>query len=251
MRNVPILILILLVKISFGEYTYPVSICATESGWNEAGVRSGLPVSSRHGNFSQYEAFALYGLPCNRENVSGWSMSPHINTSLGVLTDRNETGLIASLGAAMVLNKQDSGASTELGINTNLLDRRTFGSVDFGSILQFGAYLGIHYRLHNGPKIGYRIQHMSNGHIFIQTALQIQALICIWPQLALFFRIEDNFLYSHFPGTNDRIYQPEPDKPRHAISYKGNHRKAHNLWAFIGMHHDRGTNYYGGQDHAG
>ena len=161
MRNA----LLLLLSITFVVIIRPVLSCATDFGWNEVGVRTGFPVSSRLGHFSQHEVFAVYGLPWNWLNISGWSITPHINTSLGVLTDRNETGIIASVGATMVLNKHKSGVSTELGINANLLDRRNFGNVDFGSILQFGEFAGISYRFNNRLKIGYRIQHMSNGRI--------------------------------------------------------------------------------------
>jgi Lipid A 3-O-deacylase (PagL) len=70
------------------------------------------------------------------------------------------------VGTALVLNKKRTGFSTDLGINANFLDRRQFGRQDFGSILQFGAYLGINYCFDNGIKVGYRLQHISNGHLF-------------------------------------------------------------------------------------
>jgi hypothetical protein len=70
------------------------------------------------------------------------------------------------VGTALSLNKKGIGVTTDLGINFNFLDRRHFGQQDFGSILQFGAYLGVNYCFDNGIKIGYRLQHLSNGHIF-------------------------------------------------------------------------------------
>ena len=144
----------------------PASTLAAESGWNEAGVRMGIQVNSKEVYFHQYEAFAVYGLPWEWRSASGWGVAPQANVSLGVLDGGGETGLIGALGTALTLDKPGAGFSTDLGINFNLLDRRRFGRQDFGRILQFGAYLGVNYRFTNNIKIGYRLQHLSNGHIF-------------------------------------------------------------------------------------
>lgn len=144
----------------------PVSGLAAESGWNEAGVRMGLQVSSKEMYFRQYEAFAVYGLPWDWRSASGWGVSPQANVSLGALDGGKETGLIGSVGTALSLDKKGIGFTSDLGINFNFLDRRYYGNQDFGSILQFGAYLGVNYRFGSGIKIGYRLQHISNGHIF-------------------------------------------------------------------------------------
>jgi len=158
-------ILIEILLISFLGSLCPVSARSAESGWSEAGVRIGIQASSRRVYFRQYDAFAEYRLPMDWRDSSGWGISPHVNVSLGALNGGDETGFIGSGGSALVLDKHGSGFTTDLGININLLDRRHIGSMDFGSILQFGAYLGINYRFDNGLKIGYRLQHISNGHI--------------------------------------------------------------------------------------
>ena len=139
---------------------------SAESGWNEVGVRMGLQAIPKHEYFRQYEAFAVYGLPWDWQTSSGWGVTPQANTSLGILDCGKETGFIGSMGTALTLYKQGIGLTSDLGINFNFLDRRQFGNQDFGSILQFGAYLGINYRFNNGTKIGYRFQHISNGHVF-------------------------------------------------------------------------------------
>jgi hypothetical protein len=152
--------------ISFVGGVFPAVTLAAESGWNEAGVRMGLQVGPKHEYFQQYEAFGIYGLPWDWRGPSGWGLTPQLNTSLGALNGGGETGFIGSVGTAIVLNKTGSGFSTDFGINANFLDRRQFGRQDFGSILQFGANLGISYCFNNGIKFGYHIQHISNGHIF-------------------------------------------------------------------------------------
>lgn len=157
--SIEILLLSLFICIS------PLSGISAESGWNEAGVRVGIKAVTKHESFTQYDAFAVYGLPYDWRISSGWSVAPNAEASLGVLDGGGKTGFIGSVGTALVLNKLNSGVTTDLGINANVLNRRYFGKQDFGSILQFGAYIGIHYCFSNGVKIGYRLQHISNGHI--------------------------------------------------------------------------------------
>jgi hypothetical protein len=159
-------IVIGLLLISIIGSVVPAAARPAKSGWNEAGVRMGLQVSSKEMYFRQYEAFAVYGLPWDWRSASGWGVNPQANVSLGVLDGGKESGLIGSVGTALSLNKKGIGVTTDLGINFNFLDRRHFGQQDFGSILQFGAYLGVNYCFDNGIKIGYRLQHLSNGHIF-------------------------------------------------------------------------------------
>lgn len=143
----------------------PVSGFTAEPGWNEVGARMGLQFSSKQYYFRQYEIYAVYGLPWDWRHSSGWGVKTQLETSVGALVNKRESGFIGSLGTAVSLDKQGLGLSTDLGINANFLDRRHFGDLDFGSILQFGAFLGINYRFDNGIKIGYRIQHISNGHL--------------------------------------------------------------------------------------
>jgi hypothetical protein len=159
-------IFIAIMLIAFIGSISPVSSQSAESGWNEIGVRTGIQSAPRHEYFHQYEAFGIYGLPWDWRDSSGWGLTPQAEISLGVLDGGGETSAIGSGGSAIVLNKLGSGLSADFGINANLLGRRHFGNQDFGSILQFGAYMGVNYCINNKIKIGYRIQHISNGHIF-------------------------------------------------------------------------------------
>jgi hypothetical protein len=69
------------------------------------------------------------------------------------------------LGSGLTISKKGFNLVPELGINLSLLDRRQFGRQDFGSILLFGAYVGLSYHFDCGLGIGYRIQHLSNNKI--------------------------------------------------------------------------------------
>jgi hypothetical protein len=143
------------------------AFCAdAPAGWREVGLRMGLQAGDRHGYFHQYEMFAVYGLPWDWRSSSGWGLAPQLNASAGALHRSEETGFIGSAGTGLVLDNPQFGLAPEIGINANMLDRRRIGDRDFGSILQFGAYIGLFYRFDLGLKIGYRLQHISNGHIF-------------------------------------------------------------------------------------
>ncbi len=125
----------------------------------------GVQASSRDQYFHWYEAFAVHTLPWDWRSSSGWGVTPNAGFTLGALDGGGEIGFIGSVGTALILNKREPGFTTDLGINANLLDRRQFGRMDFGSILQFSAYIGINYSFKNGLKFGYRLLHISNGHI--------------------------------------------------------------------------------------
>ena len=157
-RRITIVLILLFPLISFNP--------AAEAGWQEAGVRMGIQAGKKHAYFHQYDVFAVYGLPWDWRWSSGWGLTPQLNTSAGVLDGADETGFIGSVGTGLVLNKPGNGIALDVGINANLLDRRRFGGQDFGSLLQFGAYLGVTYRFANRLGIGYHLQHISNGHIF-------------------------------------------------------------------------------------
>ncbi len=143
------------------------AICAdAPAGWNEAGLRMGIQASEKRAYFHQYEMFAVYGLPWDWRFSSGWGLAPQLSVSAGALHSTRETGFIGSVGTGLVLDKPQFGLAPEIGINVNIMDRSRFGDQDFGSILLYGAYIGLFYRFDRGLKIGYRLQHISNGHIF-------------------------------------------------------------------------------------
>ena len=137
-----------------------------EASWQEAGVRMGLQAGPKREYFHQYEAFAVYGLPWEWRTSSGWGLATQTSVSAGALVGGDETGFIGSVGTGLVFDRLGNGIALEMGINADLLDRRKFGRQDFGSILLFGANVGLSYRFSCGLGISYRIQHLSNGHIF-------------------------------------------------------------------------------------
>jgi hypothetical protein len=161
-RSLAILFLLLFLL----SNSWPAFCSDAKAGWNEVGLRMGLQASHKHDYFHQYEMFAVYGLPWDWRSSSGWGLAPQLNVSAGALHTVHVTGFIGSVGTGLVLDNPHYGVAPEIGINANLLDRRQFADQDFGSILQLGAYMGLFYRFDCGFKIGYRLQHISNGHVF-------------------------------------------------------------------------------------
>jgi hypothetical protein len=136
-----------------------------QEGWNEFGVRTGIQAGPKREYFHLYEIYAVYGLPWEWRSGTGWGIDSQLNTSLGSLHTAADTGVIGSLGTGVTVTKAGFNLVPEAGINVNLTDKRQFGKQDFGSVLLFGAYLGLSYRFDSGFGIGYRMLHLSNGHI--------------------------------------------------------------------------------------
>jgi len=136
-----------------------------QAEWLETGIRIGVQAGPRREYFHLYEAFAVYGLPWEWRNSSGWGAAPSFNVSAGALAGGNESGFIGGAGVGLAFNKDNAGISLDTGVGLDLMDRRQFGEQDFGSILLWGAYVGLSYRFKGGLGIGYRLQHLSNNRI--------------------------------------------------------------------------------------
>lgn len=138
---------------------------AAGEGWHEGGIRMGIQAGPRKEYFHLYELYAVYGLPWTWQPATEWIIASHLSTSLGALHTATDTGVIGSLGAGLKMARTAFNLVPELGVSFSLLDKRQFGRQDFGSILLWGAYIGLSYRFDNGIGIGYRILHLSNNHI--------------------------------------------------------------------------------------
>jgi hypothetical protein len=151
-----------------GLLSLPVVLEAAEtsSGWSEAGIRMGIQAGPKREYFHLYEVFAAYDLPWNWQSSSGWEITSKLNTSLGALHTAAETGVIGSLGTSLYVTKPGLNLIPEVGINIDLMDKRHYGKQNFGSSLLFGAYICLPYHFDCGVGIGYRLLHLSNGHIF-------------------------------------------------------------------------------------
>lgn len=133
--------------------------------WNDLGLRTSFSASTRSEYFQQYDLFFNYGIPLEWRGSEGWGIGTRFESSMGALHGGGKTGFIGSGGPGVSFNKSGTGASFDVGVNVNLLDRRRFGRHDFGTPVLFGAYLGASYRFDNGIRAEYRLHHISNGHL--------------------------------------------------------------------------------------
>lgn len=157
---------LILTMLAFLGTTHIVMAAAEENGWNEAGIRVGFQEGTRNEYFRQYEVFAVHGLPWDWRASSGWGVDTNFEISAGALQGGSEVGFMGTAGPGISLNKSGKGLALDLGINIDILDRCKFINQNFGGNLLFGAYMGLSYRFEDWIKVGYRIQHISNGHIF-------------------------------------------------------------------------------------
>ncbi|MDO9308397.1 MAG: acyloxyacyl hydrolase [Deltaproteobacteria bacterium] len=160
-----------IVSILIISFILLIAVPTAYAEWREAGVRMGLQAGPKREYFHLYEAFGVYGLPWDWRAASGWGVSPQLSTSAGALVGGQETGFIGSIGTGLVFDKNGKGGAVEAGLNIDLLDKRQFGHQDFGSVLLWGAYIGLSYRFASGLGVGYRLQHLSNNRILYSSKI--------------------------------------------------------------------------------
>ncbi|CAH2031896.1 acyloxyacyl hydrolase [Trichlorobacter ammonificans] len=146
----------------FGATTAP----AAEDGWQQAGLRAGTRFGEGKKAFQMYEAFAAYALPWEWRNSSGWGLAPRLTVAAGALTSSDVSGFIGTAGAGVLVGKPKTGPGLEVAVMAALLDKRTFGTYDLGSMLLFGGSVGVSWRFPCGLGLAYHIKHLSTGHLF-------------------------------------------------------------------------------------
>lgn len=143
----------------------PETADAATQRWNDLGLRTAFQAGTKREYFHQYEIFFNYGIPLEWRHDSGWGLGTRFECALGALHGDGDTGAIGSGGPGISFNRNGTGPSLDLGINLDLLEKRTYGTQNFGSHVQFGAYAGASWRLSNGIRAEYRLHHISNGHL--------------------------------------------------------------------------------------
>jgi hypothetical protein len=160
--------------------------CHEEQGWKSVSIRGGVEATQRTQYFHQYEVAADYLLPWSLRAANGFGLSMEAETSLGALHAAGRTGVLASVGPTLVLDKGGKGLTFKIGGNLYGVSRHSYGSVDLNGYLLFAGHVDLLYRFAAGPGIGYRFQHMSNGGLGIgggnnsNTGLDLHMLELSW-----------------------------------------------------------------------
>lgn len=105
----------------------------------------------------------------------GWHLSGSWDLGMGILHGGSVTAGILTdsaleLGATPVLRMQrDSreGLYVEAGVGIHLLSNARIGTLDLGSVYQFGSRMGLGVRFGREQTfdLSYHVQHMSNGSL--------------------------------------------------------------------------------------
>jgi hypothetical protein len=141
-------------------------ICpAQEFGLDSTGARWGLSSNDRTHNFNQAEGFVNWNLPWRWDLCSNWQIQHRLDISAGWLGGNGNDAAILKFGPTLVLVRPALPVSIEGGISPTLMTRSEFGSEDFGIPFQFTSHAGINWDITRHIRIGYRFQHMSNGHL--------------------------------------------------------------------------------------
>lgn len=149
------LLLGLLMLAGFAQADVPVAPAA--------GIRAGFGASAGADQFHQTDLVLRLPLRLDLELAGKWSARTAADLALGRLADDDTSAVIGSIGAVMILARQDAPLAFELGVAPTVLSTHRF-SRNFGHSIQFTSHAGILARL-GDFYLGYRFQHMSNARL--------------------------------------------------------------------------------------
>ena len=133
---------------------------------NAIGIRLGISNFNEE-DFLSYELFGLYGLPWYWKvgRNKNWIIQTMLSYSVGVLTQSDDSGFLATIGPVILLNHTPTGLIFDLGSGIALLSDEKIGNHDFGGSFQLTAHAGISYRVFQNIAVGYRFFHISDAGI--------------------------------------------------------------------------------------
>jgi lipid A 3-O-deacylase len=150
-------------------YGFPLvgigQVKAADFGLESAGARFGIGANGPAEHMNQGEAFGVLNLPLCWSNDGHWHLQTRLEISAGRLGGEGESAIIGSLGPGLLLHLGQTHLSLEVGCSPTIISQHTFGPQNLGSNLQFTSHIGLNYDIGSRLRIGYRLQHMSNGGI--------------------------------------------------------------------------------------
>jgi hypothetical protein len=128
-------------------------------------------VSARFGNganksassFNQVDACADANLPWHWDLLGPFRIQPRLEFSAGWLTGQHLSSFVGSAGVGLLLSHHNWPLNAEAGILPTYISRSEFGFLNLGTEFQFTSHLGVSWDFATHFRLGYRIQHMSNG----------------------------------------------------------------------------------------
>jgi lipid A 3-O-deacylase len=136
---------------------------AADFGLESAGARFGIGANGPAEHMNQAEAFGILNLPLDWGKDGHWRLQSRFEMSAGWLGGEGESAALASLGPGLLLQLGETHLSLETGFSPTWISRHTFGPQDLGTDMQFTSHVGLNYDIGSRWRLGYRLQHMSNG----------------------------------------------------------------------------------------
>ncbi|GBC63645.1 acyloxyacyl hydrolase [Desulfonema ishimotonii] len=157
----------LLMIVFFMLMAIPGSAGVADAGWHEAGARMGVTVKKKDENFKIYEAFGAYGLPWQREWLSGWRFDTGLTLGGGLLEgEHHDSGFMGTFGPVIRMYSPDRHFSLSAAVRLALLTKYDFRGQDLGGVVNFSEEIGLDFHMGRGWNAGYRFQHLSNGGLY-------------------------------------------------------------------------------------
>lgn len=129
-------------------------------------------------NFYLTDVAAVFKLPWSRPlGESRWSLETKLITSAGLLTARDETGLMATIVPCLALSGWDRLVSFDAGVGVGFFSRDKYGAQDFGGPVQIVATAGILVNPISHAYAGFRVQHFSDAGVYGPNSLGVDMYI--------------------------------------------------------------------------
>ena len=146
-----------------------------------AGLRGAMCANPKSQTFEQAEIFGTFNLAWRWNWGSGWHVQTRLDAAGGALHGHSDDAFIGSAGPDFVLGHERVPLNLEFGVSPTLLSHHEFGTMDFGTPLQFTTHVGLNWEFSEHFGVGYRYQHMSNaGFSNHNPGLNLHGLMVYW-----------------------------------------------------------------------
>jgi hypothetical protein len=135
---------------------------ATSQGWG-VGARIGSSIDSP--SVSLHEIYGRAPLPL-LPAFANFGLTLDLEGSVGRLSARSESGLVANLGPVLLWRRPDSPLMVEAGVRPGYLERHHFGRRNLGGAFTFASHIGAQVTLFRPLGLGYRLLHFSNAFLY-------------------------------------------------------------------------------------
>jgi hypothetical protein len=134
--------------------------------WRSIGLRGGVNDNRNDENFEQYEGFTTWKLPWLWKWDDGWKIGMYLEANGGMLSGGGTSAFVGSIGPGFYISGFKERVEISMGINPTIISKHKFGDENLGGPVQFTSYIGLDFNFANHYRIGYRLQHMSNGVLY-------------------------------------------------------------------------------------